>query len=172
MKKIFAIAIMAVMMSSCIDIDAVRDFLGGKAKKDENAKLDSIANALKEMEAKLVEEKATHEEELAKAKQEARQARQQAAAQPSPNAYRSDNPYTWLSQRKYSANELWNMSSGSAECRIWRNAMFARHGYIFKSADLRDHFSQFTWYVPRYSSVTLTPTEVHNVNVLKGLEAP
>ena len=172
MKKIFAIAIMAVMMSSCIDIDAVRDFLGGKAKKEENAKLDSIANALKEMEAKLVDEKATHEEELAKAKQEAQQAKRQAAAQPSPNAYRSDNPYAWLSQRKYSSNELWNMSSGSAECRIWRNAMFARHGYIFKSADLREHFSQFTWYVPRYSSVTLTPTEVHNVNVLKGLEAP
>ena len=172
MKKIFAIAIMAVMMSSCIDIDAVRDFLGGKAKKEENAKLDSIANALKEMEAKLVDEKATHEEELAKAKQEAQQAKRQAAAQPSPNAYRSDNPYAWLSQRKYSSNELWNMSSGPAECRIWRNAMFARHGYIFKSADLREHFSQFTWYVPRYSSVTLTPTEVHNVNVLKGLEAP
>lgn len=173
MRKILAIAIMAMMMSSCINVgEILSDLLGGRKEKQEQARLDSISNALKEMETKLAEEKVAHEAELAKVKQQAAIAKQQAAAQPSPNAYRSDNPYTWLSQRKYSANELWNMASSSAECRIWRNAMFARHGYIFKSADLREHFSQFTWYVPRYSSVTLTPTEVHNVNVLKGLEAP
>lgn len=161
MKKILAIAIMAVMMSSCIDIDALKGFFGGNAEKEENAKLDSITMALKKMEEKMVAQEAQHQAELAKAKQN--------VPGPSPNAYRDDNPYEWLSQRKYSWEEFARRASSPAQYRIWRNAMFARHGYIFKSADLREHFSQFTWYVPRYKTVTLTAVEVHNVNVLKSM---
>ena len=171
MKKILAMAIVAMMMSSCINVgEILSELLGERKEKQEQARLDSISNALKEMETKMAAEKNAHEAELARAKQEAAIAKQQAAAQPSLNAYRSDNPYTWLSQRKYSESEFWSMTSSSSEMRIWRNAMFARHGYIFKSADLREYFSQFTWYVPRYKTVTLTPTEVHNVNTLKRME--
>lgn len=170
MKKILAMAIVAMMMSSCINVgEILSDLLGGRKEKQEQARLDSISNALKEMETKLAEEKVAHEAELAKVKQQAAIAKQQAAAQPSPNAYRDDNPYAWLSQRKYSWEEFAYKASSPAQYRIWRNAMFARHGYIFKSADLREHFSQFTWYVPRYKTVTLTAVEVHNVNVLKSM---
>ncbi len=40
-----------------------------------------------------------------------------------------------------------------AEFRIYRNHIFARYGYEFKSEDLRQHFSKFEWYQPRYKNV-------------------
>lgn len=35
-----------------------------------------------------------------------------------------------------------------AELRIARNAIYAQHGYAFKSKDLQDYFQQFDWYIP------------------------
>lgn len=32
--------------------------------------------------------------------------------------------------------------------RIIRNTIYAQHGYIFKSTDLKERFSQFDWYMP------------------------
>jgi len=32
------------------------------------------------------------------------------------------------------------------DLRILRNTIYARHGYIFKSKDLQDHFKKFKWY--------------------------
>ena len=43
-----------------------------------------------------------------------------------------------------SEKELSNLSK--QELRILRNAFYARLGYIFKSKDLIDFFSQFSWY--------------------------
>jgi hypothetical protein len=36
----------------------------------------------------------------------------------------------------------------AAELRLLRNAIFARHGYRFRSPELRAHFSGFDWYRP------------------------
>ena len=41
-------------------------------------------------------------------------------------------------------DELQNLSK--SQLRILRNAFYAREGYDFKSADLRELFSQFDWY--------------------------
>lgn len=161
MRKILAIAMMAMMIISCGNVSEQQESL-----RQEKARLDSIAEDLRQKEIKMQQERTVHEAKLANARHN------DAIATPSPNAYRDDNPYEWLSQRKYSWEEFARRASSPAECRIWRNAMFARHGYIFKSADLRQHFSQFTWYVPRYKSVTLTAIEVHNVNTLKSMEMP
>ena len=50
MKKILAMAIVAMMMSSCINVgEILSDLLGGRKEKQEQARLDSISNALKEM---------------------------------------------------------------------------------------------------------------------------
>lgn len=58
-----------------------------------------------------------------------------------------------------------------SELRILRNTIYARHGHIFKSADLRNHFSQFDWYVPTVSVVTdLSPIEQHNVALIQRFE--
>lgn len=84
-----------------------------------------------------------------------------------------DNPYGWLSEREYSENEFWDKMSSPNEIRIWRNAIFAKYGYIFEySPDLTEHFSQFSWYKPNKDNVNanLTSIEIHNVNILKRLE--
>lgn len=82
-----------------------------------------------------------------------------------------DNPYLWLSQRKYENYEFYEMSASRETLRIWRNAIYARHGYIFKSADFANYFSQYSWYVPRYKDVTskLSSVEAHNIRVLKSM---
>jgi hypothetical protein len=58
------------------------------------------------------------------------------------------------------------------ELRIMRNEIFAAHGYIFKSADLRDYFSKTKWYNPRFQDVTdkLTDIEKHNIQLILKYE--
>lgn len=59
------------------------------------------------------------------------------------------------------------------ELRLMRNTIYARHGYIFKSADLRAHFSRFSWYVPQYREIPLnylSELERHNIELIKSYE--
>ena len=58
------------------------------------------------------------------------------------------------------------------ELRILRNAIYARHGYIFKSDDLRNYFSRFPWYVPSSSDVSsqLSSIEKKNIEFIKAHE--
>jgi len=54
--------------------------------------------------------------------------------------------------------------------RIARNEIFARHGYAFKSADLRAYFSQYSWYTPKTKNVRLSAIEKLNVEFIKMYE--
>lgn len=84
-------------------------------------------------------------------------------------SYSSDN-YSWLLQRKATAADLSGKSK--KELRIMRNYIYARHGYIFQSDDLREYFSQFSWYNPRYTDVnsSLSDTELSNIKKIKSYE--
>lgn len=55
---------------------------------------------------------------------------------------------------------------------IMRNEIFARHGYIFKTEHIRDHFSRQPWYKPRFDDVTsmLTQIEKQNIELIKSFE--
>ena len=53
-----------------------------------------------------------------------------------------------ISSRYIDESELYNYSEG--QLRLIRNEIFALHGRIFRSQDLRDYFSQKSWYVPTY----------------------
>lgn len=81
-----------------------------------------------------------------------------------------DNPYAYLSERRLTRGELSGYSS--KELRILRNAIFARHGYIFKGADLKKHFSKFKWYTPVHADVSgmLSAIEQDNVKLIKSME--
>jgi hypothetical protein len=59
-----------------------------------------------------------------------------------------------------------------SELRIKRNEIFAKHGYIFKSQDLTDHFSKFDWYKPTSHNVDdlLTETDKENINLIVQIE--
>ena len=59
-----------------------------------------------------------------------------------------------------------------SDLRILRNWIFAKHGYIFKSKDLRKYFSNKSWYTPKYADVNshLSKTERRNVQFIKCYE--
>lgn len=59
----------------------------------------------------------------------------------------------------------------SAELRIARNEIYARHGYVFDSEDLKVYFNQKGWYVPDpdYNGA-LSAVEEYNVELIKSLE--
>ena len=56
------------------------------------------------------------------------------------------------------------------ELKIMRNEIFARHGYIFGSKDMKQYFSKQSWYRPTTSNVTLSSIEHYNVNFIKSYE--
>ena len=80
-----------------------------------------------------------------------------------------DNEYYWLSECKYSVSEFFDLAPNKATLRIWKNAIYARHGYIFQSADLRAHFGSYSWYHPYSKNVEgeMSAIERHNVKALK-----
>lgn len=57
--------------------------------------------------------------------------------------------------------------------RLLRNLVYARHGYIFKSEDLKTIFSQFTWYEPNpdFSESMLSAEEKEYIRKIQGKEA-
>lgn len=78
--------------------------------------------------------------------------------------------FDWLSENRIGAAEISGLTAG--DLRLLRNAIFAMHGYRFKSPDLTEYFSRFDWYKPVYSDVTsmLSQTETANVNFIKKYE--
>lgn len=54
-----------------------------------------------------------------------------------------------ISSRYIDESELYNYDAG--QLRLIRNEIFALNGRIFNSQDLRDYFSQKSWYVPTYA---------------------
>lgn len=60
----------------------------------------------------------------------------------------------------------------SFELKIMRNEIFARHGYIFKTVDMKEYFNKQTWYSPKYEDVSskLSTIEKKNIEFLKSNE--
>lgn len=58
------------------------------------------------------------------------------------------------------------------ELRMARNEIYARHGYIFNSDDLRFYFSKKSWYYPdaSYDGKTLNQVEKYNVELIQSRE--
>ena len=56
--------------------------------------------------------------------------------------------------------------------RIWRNAVYARHGRTFKSEDLQALFNEYAWYKAdkNYNDVKLTDTDKANIKLISEFE--
>ena len=69
-----------------------------------------------------------------------------------------NTPYLWYISRE--------------QLRIMRNAILARHGYTFKSKDLRDYFSKKWWYKPgtNNAAIKLNVIEQTNMELIKSEE--
>lgn len=81
-----------------------------------------------------------------------------------------ENQYDWLSDRLVTAADLQGKTAG--DLRLMRNAIFARHGYKFKSDDLTEYFNNFSWYNPLYRDVNdrLSNIEKKNIDFISKYE--
>ena len=73
--------------------------------------------------------------------------------------------YSWLSQRYVVESDLRGKTAWQLD--VMRNAIFARHGRLFKDGQLQDHFDQQAWYQPIYMpdefpNNLISPTEEKN----------
>lgn len=178
MKKIL---VLASVIASCAML-ASCDMITNKFKEDAKKELEEEYELKLELaEAKAEAEAAKKEAAEAKAAAEsaaesAEMASRRAAVKPvqksrSNNyAVSSADQYAWLSQRRVTASDLSGLSG--SDLRILRNAIYARHGYIFKSADLRNYFSSFSWYHPSSHDVSgrLNSIEKYNIAEIQRWE--
>lgn len=74
-----------------------------------------------------------------------------------------NNPFLWLSQRYVTHEDCVYQSESTL--RIWRNAIYACHGYIFKDSSLYSYFRQFSWFNPRYTNVEKKFSEIERTNI-------
>ncbi|MCL2101240.1 MAG: YARHG domain-containing protein [Fibromonadales bacterium] len=74
------------------------------------------------------------------------------------------------SSRLLTAVDLQNLSK--KDLRIMRNEIFARHGYIFQTNDMKTYFKSQDWYIPKYNDVNsmLTDIEIKNIELIKRYE--
>lgn len=81
-------------------------------------------------------------------------------------------PGRWpvTSVRVLDPSEVANLSAG--DLRLMRNEIFARHGHVFQSADLRAYFGQQSWYSPQAGDATgrLSAIERRNVETIQAAE--
>ena len=84
------------------------------------------------------------------------------------NAKAGDYPQS--TTQKLTEADVENMKA--AELRIMRNEIYARHGYSFKLADMREHFDKLDWYMPMAVNIKskLTATEVANAALIRRYE--
>lgn len=67
------------------------------------------------------------------------------------------------SDRLLTDEDLSSMSR--ADLKIMRNEIYARHGYIFKTAAMKAHFKGLPWYKGKYADVSSMLTDIENRNV-------
>lgn len=81
----------------------------------------------------------------------------------------SANPFAYLSSHELTDSEASQFTK--PQLRILRNALYAMHGHIFNSPDLRQYFSSFTWYHPTGdASYKLTLIEKKNLTTIQRYE--
>ena len=81
-----------------------------------------------------------------------------------------DNPYSWLSDRL--ATDIDVRGKTKEDLRIMRNTIFAMHGYIFHTKEMKDYFQHQNWYEPMKTDVSseLSSLEQKNIAFLKVKE--
>ena len=82
----------------------------------------------------------------------------------------STGKYPYTSERLLTDDDVRNISQ--ADLRIMRNEIYARHGLIFQSADMKNYFSAQSWYTPKFDNVIdmLSAIEKNNIALIKRYE--
>ena len=79
--------------------------------------------------------------------------------------------YDYVGNTLLHGSELFNYDARTL--RLMRNAILARHGYVFKSKDLKEYFGKEPWYKPADSNdnIKLSLLEELNIELIKSVEA-
>lgn len=79
--------------------------------------------------------------------------------------------YDFVSCTLLHGSELYNYDKPTL--RLMRNAILARHGYVFQSKDLKEYFGKEPWYKPADSNdnIQLSLLEELNIELIKYREA-
>ena len=74
------------------------------------------------------------------------------------------------SERLLTASDLQGLSK--FDLKIMRNEIFARHGYIFQTNEMKNYFQSQSWYTPKYRDISslLSNIEQKNVALIKRYE--
>lgn len=88
----------------------------------------------------------------------------------SPNKKTVDGIYPQASQRILNSSDISGLDAD--DLKIMRNEIFARHGYIFETSDMKAYFERQTWYQGRFQNIEskLTPIEKNNIQLIKNQE--
>lgn len=81
---------------------------------------------------------------------------------------RGKGRWPFTSTRYLDPSELYGM--GAWDLKIMRNEIYARHGYIFQTEDMRNYFNSQSWYTPVTRNVKLSKIEEYNVQLIKEFE--
>lgn len=78
--------------------------------------------------------------------------------------------YAFASERLLTDSEIEGYSKD--DLKIMRNEIFARHGFIFKTDDMKNYFSTQSWYKPEFADVTnkISALEKSNIETIKKRE--
>ena len=88
---------------------------------------------------------------------------QQQSVSTSPKNSPSTISYEVTSSRVLTEKDIAGLSK--EELRIIRNEIYARHGYIFKTDDMKAHFSKQSWYKASKADVSAELSSIENQNV-------
>ncbi|MBZ0201420.1 MAG: YARHG domain-containing protein [Ignavibacteria bacterium] len=79
--------------------------------------------------------------------------------------------YPQASDKLLTSDDVSNLDAW--ELKIMRNEIYARHGYIFKTEEMKSYFGSQKWYSPRYENVDdrLTDVEKKNIALIKRYES-
>lgn len=80
--------------------------------------------------------------------------------------FNMDERPDWLAERELDYSDISGMTKD--ELRLLRNAIYAAHNRRFKSEELQNYFSLFSWYSPLYDDyeISLNSTEARNVQFI------
>jgi hypothetical protein len=81
--------------------------------------------------------------------------------------------YAFASSKILSEDDLENYDKTTL--KLIRNEIFARHGCIFETEEMKNYFSNKSWYTPKFDKNTvmnqLTEPEKRNIELIKKMEA-
>ena len=142
-----------------------------KNKSIETSRADSIAIAEQESRKRELDLKQKELDLKEKELERKEISSQEAVTNTIPQTYSgARGMYMFASSTSLSSNDLRGYSKW--DLKIMRNEIFARHGYIFKTPEMKSYFAGQSWYVPLYDNVDhlLTRTEKQNIQLIKSFE--